>query len=146
MQLFDLNLNKDVVATITDGAILMVKFGKDTYPEHVTCYVHAIYLMVCDVLYKKPQYKPSEDSIRLVDDCKSETENDSIDEVEDDSEEEETNNAVPLASNLQDVVQKVRKIVKFFRQSLVQNNDNLLPYILKHFGREKMLLLDCKTR
>ena len=52
-QLFDLNLNKDVVATITDGASLMIKFGKDTYPEHVTCYAHAIYLMVCDVLYKK---------------------------------------------------------------------------------------------
>ena len=47
LQLFDLNLNnEDVVATITDGAILMVKFGKDTCPEHVTCYVHA-YSLSC---------------------------------------------------------------------------------------------------
>ena len=53
LQLFDLNLNKDVVATITDGASLMVKFGKDTCPEHMTCYAHAIHLAVCDVLYKK---------------------------------------------------------------------------------------------
>ena len=42
LQLFGLDLNKDVVATVTDGASLMVKFGKDTCPEHVTCYAHAI--------------------------------------------------------------------------------------------------------
>ena len=109
LQLFDLNLSKDVVATITDGASLMVKFGRDTCPEHVTCYAHAIHLAVCDVLYKKPQpqHKPSEDFIRLVDHSESDPENDFIAEGEDDSDEEETNNAVPLASNLQNVVQKV---------------------------------------
>ena len=146
LQLFDLNLNKDVVATITDGASLMVKFGKGTCPEHVTCYAHAIPLAVCDVLYKKTQHKPSEDFIRLVDHCESDTENDSIAESEDDSEEEETNKAVPLVCNLQDVMQKVRKIVKLFRQSPVKNGDHLQPYILENFEREKMLLLDCKTR
>ena len=61
LQLFGLDLNKDVVASVTDGASLMVKFGKDTCPEHVTCYAHAIHLAVCDVLYKKTQMqKPSE--------------------------------------------------------------------------------------
>ena len=65
---------------------------------------------------KKTQHKPSKDFIRLVDDCKSDTENDSITEGEDCFEEEERNIAVPLVSNLQDVVQKVRKIVKFFRR------------------------------
>ena len=95
---------------------------------------------------KKIQHKPSEDFIRLVDHCESDTENDSIAEGEDDSEEEETNKSVPLASNLQDVVQKVRKIVKLFRRSPVKNDDHLQPYILENFGREKMLLLDCKTR
>ena len=53
LQLFGLDLNKDVVATVKDGASLMVKFGKETCPEHVTCYAHAIHLAVCDVLYKK---------------------------------------------------------------------------------------------
>ena len=144
LQLFGLDLNKDVVATVTDGASLMVKFGKETCPEHVTCYAHAIYLAVCDVLYKKTQH--SKDFIRLVDDCESYTENDSITEGEDCFEEEERNIAVPLASNLQDVVQKVRKIVKLFRRSPVKNNDHLQPYILENLGREKMLLLDCKTR
>ena len=148
LQLFGLDLNKDVVATITDGASLMVKFGKETCPKHVTYYAHAIHLAVCDVLYKKTQHKPSKDFIRLVDDCKSDTENDSITEGKDCCKEEERNIAVSLASNLQDVVQKVRKIVKLFRRSPVKNDDHLQPYILKNLGREKMLLLsiDCKTR
>ena len=92
-------MNKDVVATTTDGASLMAKFGKDACPEHVTCYAHAIHLAVCDALYKKTQHKPSENFIRLVDHCESDTENDYITEGEDDSEEEETNKAVPLSSN-----------------------------------------------
>ena len=83
LQLFGLDLNKGVVATIIDGASLMVKFGKDTCPEHVTCYAHAIHLAVCDVLYKKTQLKLSKDFIRLVDDCESDTENDSITEGKD---------------------------------------------------------------
>ena len=51
-----------------------------------------------------------------MDDYESDTENDSITEGEDCFEEEERNIAVPLASNLQDVLQKVRKIVKLFRR------------------------------
>ena len=81
-----------------------------------------------------------------MDDCESDTENDSITESKDCFEEEERNIAVPLASNLQDVVQKVRKIVKLFRRSPVKNDDHLQPYILENLGREKMLFLDCKTR
>ena len=39
LQLFGLDLNKDVVATVTNDASLIVKFGKKTCLEHVTCYV-----------------------------------------------------------------------------------------------------------
>ena len=81
-----------------------------------------------------------------MDDCEIDTKNDSITEGEDCFEEEERNIAVPLTSNLQDVVQKVQKIVKFFRRSPVKNDDHLQPNILENLGREKMLLLDCKTR
>ena len=52
LQLFGLDLNKDVVAIFTDGANLRLKFEKDTCLEHVTCYAHVIHLAVCDVLYK----------------------------------------------------------------------------------------------
>ena len=99
-----------------------------------------------DVLYKKTQHKPNKDFIRLVNECESNTKNVSITEGEDCFEEEERNIAVPLASNLQDVVQKVRKIVKLFWQSPVKNDDHLQSYILENLGREKMLLLGCKMR
>ena len=85
----------------------MVKFGKETCPEYVTCYAHAIHLAVFDVLYKKTQHKSSKDFICLVDDCKSDTKKDSITEGKDCFEEEERNIAILLPSNLQDVVQKV---------------------------------------
>ena len=107
----------------------------------VTCYAHAINLAVCET-----QHKPSKDFIRLMNDCESDTENDSIIEGKNYFEEEKRNIAVPLASNLQDVVQQVRKTVKLFRRSPVKINDHLQPYILENLGREKMLLLDFKTR
>ena len=144
LQLFGLGLNKDVVATVADGASLMAKFEKDACPKHVTCYAHAIHLAVCDVPYKKIQYKPSKHFIHLVDDCESDTENDSITRGEDYFEEEERNIAVPLASNLEDVVQKVRKIIRLFRRSPVKNDNHLRPYILENLRREKKLLLNCK--
>ena len=107
LQLFCLKLNKDAVATVADGASLMLKFRKYTCPEHMTCYAHAINLAVCNVLYKKTQYKSRKNSIWLKADCKSDTKNDSIAEGEYDSEKGESNNAVPLEPNLQDVGQKV---------------------------------------
>ena len=123
--MFGLDLNKNVVATVTDGASLMVKFRKETCPEHVTCYAQAIHLAVCDVLYKKTRHNPNKDFTCLVNDCKSDNENDSITKGEDCFEDEERNIAVPLASNLQDVVQKDRKIVKLFRQSPVKNDNHI---------------------
>ena len=50
LQLFGLDLHEDVVATVTDGASLTVKFGQDTCPEHMTCYAYVVDLAVCDVL------------------------------------------------------------------------------------------------
>ena len=53
LQLFGLDLNKDVLANVIDGASLKVKFGKDTCPEHVTCYARAIHFAFCNVLHNK---------------------------------------------------------------------------------------------
>ena len=73
---------------------------------------------------KKTQHKLSKDFIRLVDDCESDTENDPITKGEGCFKEVKRNIAVPLASNLQDVVQKVRKIVNLFRPSSVKNDEH----------------------
>ena len=59
---------------------------------------------------KKTQHKLSKDFIRLVDDCESDTENNPITEGEDCFEEVQKNIAIPLASNLQDVVKKFKKL------------------------------------
>ena len=50
---FGLSLDKDIVASVTDGASLMKKIGYDTKLEHQMCYNHAIHLCVVDVLLKK---------------------------------------------------------------------------------------------
>ena len=41
---FGLDLDKDIVASVTDGPSLMKKIGNDTKPEHQMCYNHAIHL------------------------------------------------------------------------------------------------------
>ena len=50
---FSLNMETDIVATVTDGANVMKKIGRITPPKHFTCIAHAVHLSVCDVLYKK---------------------------------------------------------------------------------------------
>ncbi|XP_076817944.1 uncharacterized protein LOC143463363 [Clavelina lepadiformis] len=101
LECFGLNLKKDVVATVTDGASIMVKFGKDTSPQHVTCYAHAIHLAVL----KPPDVYDFGSDFETV--------------AEDDSEEV----APFLSPSLQDIV---RKTVEVVWSSLVKNDDNLL--------------------
>ena len=50
---FGLDLEKHVLACVTDGASVMVKFGKIIDYDHQLCYAHGIHLDVCDVLYRK---------------------------------------------------------------------------------------------
>ena len=50
---FNVSLGKHVVACVTDGAAVMVKFGKSIPCDHQLCYIHGIHLAVCDALYGK---------------------------------------------------------------------------------------------
>ena len=43
---FNLNLDTDIVATITDGASVMMKVGRETCPLHIACLSHAIHLCI----------------------------------------------------------------------------------------------------
>ena len=47
-----MDLDNDIAVTITDGASVMMKFGKQTKPIHIACLAHAIHLCVCGILYK----------------------------------------------------------------------------------------------
>ena len=48
---FDILLNDDVVALVTDGASVMKKMGTLSKQLHQLCYAHAIHLAVCEILY-----------------------------------------------------------------------------------------------
>ena len=43
---FGLDLKSDIVATVSDGASVMVKFGKIIDPIHIQCLSHAFHLCV----------------------------------------------------------------------------------------------------
>ena len=59
------------------------------------------------------------------------------------STEDKLSNFVP---ELKEIIAKVRKIVKVFRKSPIHNDVNLQPQNIETFGKEKNLLLDCKTQ
>lgn len=48
----------DVFGATTDGAMVMVKFGRLSGYWHQLCYNHGLHLAVCDVLYKKLSEEP----------------------------------------------------------------------------------------
>lgn len=133
-------MNTDIVAMITDGASLMVKFGKETSPLHVICYAHAIHLAICDVLYKR------QPSAAFSDDLDSDSASAEEEETDDEKQAEKVDKAPTLSPDIQFIVKKVREIVKIFRRSPVKNDDALQPFILQTLGKEKKLQLDCKTR
>ena len=61
LKLFNISLEEDVVATVTDGPSVMVKFGNICPAEHQLCFAHGIQLAVNDILYSKPKEQSEED-------------------------------------------------------------------------------------
>ena len=115
----------------------MVKFGKEIHPFHLTCITHGIHLCVCDILYSKSSVQASVEGEMEGD---GDTDDDEEDEEEEEEEEEEGN--ADIAPKFKGVIEKVRRIVRIFRRSPLRNDDSLQPKLAK----EKVLLLDCKTR
>ena len=76
LPLFGRKLSNNVVVTVAGVASLMAKLGKDTFPEHMICYDHAIYLAIYNVLYKKYSTSRVKISFGLKNNCESDTEND----------------------------------------------------------------------
>ncbi|XP_063841155.1 uncharacterized protein LOC135089507 [Scylla paramamosain] len=158
---FQVNLERDVVACVTDGASVMVKFGKLVKTCHHMCYAHGIHLAVCDVLYKKTDGNLVSLERRNVTHLQEEE----ADDVEAVPEEEELSSMIEVVSDedlenirLEDLeddevgnidlsvtINKVRKIVKIFRKSPTRN-EKLQMYVVSEYGKELMLKLDSKTR
>ena len=121
-----LNLGNGIVATITDGASVMMNFGKTTTPIHVACLAHAIHLCICDILYKRDTIMGGlKNSCDEVDDD-NKNEDDDCDIDSNDFENQDFEQEAPkLVPELCKVVSKVRKIVQFFRKSPIRNDENL---------------------
>ena len=134
---FGLNFHEDIIATSTDGAAVMIKFGRLSLLLHFTCLAHGIHLAVTDILYKKPKKDDDDDNDAV--------EDDDFDEFDDEIFVEEEPE-IELAENFQEIIAKVRKIIKIFNKSPVKNDEVLQPQIMAKLGKEKSFNVDVKTR
>ena len=127
-----ISCEKETITITTDGAGLMVKYGKEIHPFHLTCFTHGIHLCICDVLYSKNLVQAN---------VGGEVEGDG-DTYHDTEDEEKHEGSADIAPKFKVIIEKVRTIVKIFRLSPVRNHDGLQSWLAK----ENVLLLDCKTR
>lgn len=139
LELFGIDLHKDIVCITTDGAPVMQKVGKLLVCLQQLCLAHGVHLAVLDVLYK--QHKSA--SMKTVEDgANSESDDEEngegfqifTEEVE-----------LELADSLYPLIRKVRAVVKLFRKSPTKN-DVLQKHIKEQFNREIQLMIDIKTR
>ena len=135
------NMQTSIVSIVSDGASVMKKLGKISQLDHQLRYAHGVHLAVCDVLYKN----------RSVTHVAGE-------DYDDDQDEEMyeegfgivtptiASNEVPVFNlEIENVLKKVRKVVKIFRKSPVKN-EVLQKYVLLEQNKRLSLVLDCKTR
>lgn len=152
---FDLDLETHIIGMTTDRASVMKKIGKLMPCYQQLCYAHGIQLAVVDVLYKNNTNKGHEI-------CSSQNEEviSSVDLHEDDNDDynNETNEQgltvtvdqppgeLILISNYNDLINKVRKVVKIFKKSPTKNDAYLQKYVQQELGKGLSLILDCRTR
>ncbi|GFU33513.1 BED-type domain-containing protein [Nephila pilipes] len=155
---FGIITEKHIVACVTDGASMMVKFGKIMSCENHLCYAHAIHLAVCDVLYNK-QIDLGENIVEIEDKSHEEENNDESEELIEDLDkaldlEFESGVGTDASfhityaeknsiTNINESIKKIRNVVKLFRKSPLKN-DILQKYVTEEFGCEKMKALGLK--
>ncbi len=128
---FGLDMKKHIVGCTTDGASVMLKFGRISASEHQQCLAHALHLSVCGVLYKKGNIPTGASDTNNTDD--------------EDDEDEEYLEGEEHSERIQPTITKVRQCVRFFRRSPIRN-EVLQGYVKQEKGHELSLLLDNKTR
>lgn len=145
---FGLKLERHIVACTTDGAAVMQKFGRESPTEMMLCINHAVHLAVIDVIYKKKTITENEDkTYQDVEEQCDEVDEDifSSDSDSDDNLARAPEVVTTCRSDITQAIQDVRKIVKLFRKSPM-NNGLLQAYVKEEKGHELQLLLDTRTR
>ena len=134
-------MQTSIVSIVTDGASVMKKLGKLSRVDHQLCYAHGLHLAVCDVLYKsRSVVQASVEDYHDEDDLDEEIFDDSLTTALPAPEE-----SPAFITEIEDVVKKVRRVVKIFRKSSVKN-EVLQKYVVLEHEKELSLVLDCKTR
>ncbi|GFS88004.1 uncharacterized protein NPIL_428081 [Nephila pilipes] len=144
---FGIITEKHIVACVTDGASMMVKFRKIMSCENHLCYAHAIHLTVCDVLYNK--LIDLGESIVEIEDKSHEEDNDESEELIEDLDKSldlefeigvgtDASFHITYAeknsiTNINKTIEKIRNVVKLFRKSPLKN-DILQKYVKIEFG------------
>lgn len=157
LAVYGLNLRKDIVGIMTDGASVMKKVGSLLPVNQQLCFAHGVQLAVIDVLYQK------QDLERKTDEQSYEGEESEVeDNFSESNEDEDFSGNEELVDlyygrrhggyqcdiievNCGSVIKKVRKLIVMFKRSPAKN-DVLQKYITAEFGKQLTLTKDCKTR
>lgn len=146
---FGLDLDTDIIAITTDGASVMVKVGRLLRCSQQLCFTHGLQLVVVDALYKKSNSSISECPAAAF---TTESDNDDNDDMDANEQGVTVNiNSLPLemiSTTYDDLLKKVRKVVKIFKRSPTKNDVFLQKYVKEQEGpkKELALILDCRTR
>lgn len=142
---FNLSLDSDIVACTSDGAPVMVKFGRTSPSEMQLCYNHAIHLGVMDAIGKDNSCEIENSSESLDVYNSDNTHINEIDEFDESDIIDSISEEKLLNTNFSKNLDNLRKCIKFFRYSTVKNNV-LQQYVKNQHNHELELLLDCRTR
>lgn len=153
---FGLSLNKSIVAILCDGASVNIKFGNNIGLWQQLCLNHGLHLAVTGVLYGKKNKDDDENQegildraaqILLPNEEQDEVESRELSDTEYDDEGESDYLEQYDISNedMCDTIEKVRKLVKFFRKSPLRT-EILQKHVEVKLKKTLELLLDCKTR
>lgn len=118
LNLFNLNLENDIISITTDGPNVMKKLGRIVPCLQQFCYAHGLQLAVIDVLYQKRDSEESE-----VENIEDDPDQEAAEDCESDDDDDETRIEFEteyrreININYKDVIEKVRKTVKTFKNS-----------------------------
>lgn len=133
---FNINFEKHIVGTITDGPNVMKKFVRESCVNGIFCLSHAIHLAVFEIFYKKKAKEPVEE----------EKEHSDADDYEDVAVFDDDNNeTVEIHDNYKIVLANTRRIIKMCKKSPTKNCI-LQKYVVSEYKKEISLELDIVTR
>jgi predicted HicB family RNase H-like nuclease len=128
---FGVDFTQDIVASTHDGARVMVKYGQIISAESQCCYNHAVHLSVVETFYQKKSFDSLEDT-ELSDE---ETEEEELSDAENGDFIFESESNIPnIHSDYKVALDKMRKIIKFFRKSSVRT-EILLKHVTAKEGK-----------